>query len=498
MAVYLIGIDVGTQGTKGQLFDTNLNALATAFEGSKLIQPEPGTTWQEADDIYGSVLRVIRSLAEQSGCRGNDVAAIGIDSQMAGIMGIDKDGEASTYYDSWLDTRCREYVALVKERAEEPYIKLTGSPVSFTHGPKILWWKHEHPDAYAKTAAFVLPNAYVVGKICGIPGSQSYFDWTHLQYSGFADNRNKCWSGELIETFGMAKEKLARIVSPFEIVGRTTAEFANQTGLAAGIPVAAGAGDTAASVLGAGLFQDDGILDCAGTASVLCCAVDSYSPDIKHKTMIMMRSPEDGRYFPLTYINGGGLTVSWFRDNFTGKPPLPYKDLEAECASIAPGSEGITFIPHFAGRVFPSNPNLKGSFTGLDLKHGPAHLFRAIMEGISCEYAYYLSVLRDLYPKSNFNTMIAIGGGASSELFVRIKADVLGVRAIRTEVGDTALVGSAAIAGYGSGVLDDYRTAILKTIRNKPPVKCDPARHEKYKSVVEKYLRAIQTLSAIY
>jgi xylulokinase len=497
MATYIIGIDIGTQGTKGQLFDTDLNALATAFEDSRLIQPEPGTTWQEADDIYGSVIRVIKALAEQSGCKGTDVAAIGIDSQMAGIMGIDKDGEASTYYDSWLDTRCRDYVKLVKERAEERFIALTGSPVSFTHGPKMLWWKHEHPDAYRKTAAFVLPHAYVTGKICGIPGTKATFDWTHLQYSGFADNFNKTWSDELVETFGMAKEKLARIVSPFEIVGKTTAEFAALTGLAAGIPVAAGAGDTAASVLGAGLFEDDQILDCAGTASVLCCAVDSYSPDVKHKTMMMMRSPEDGRYFPLTYINGGGLTVRWFRDNFTGKPPRSYRDIETDCAALPPGSEGITFIPHFAVRVFPSNPNLKGSFTGLDLKHGPAHLFRSIMEGIASEYAYYLSVLKDLYPESSFKRMTAIGGGASSELFVQIKADVLGVEAIRTEVGDTALVGSAAIAGYGAGALDDYRAAIRKTIRNKPPVHSDPERHEQYKPVVQKYLAAIRALSAL-
>jgi xylulokinase len=120
------------------------------------------------------------------------------------------------------------------------------------------------------------------------------------------------------------------------------------------------------------------------------------------------------------------------------------------------------------------------------------------MEGISCEYAYYLSVLRDLYPKSNFTKMTAIGGGASSELFVQIKADMLGVEVIRTEVGDTALVGSAAIAGTGAGVLTDCRKAIQKTIRNKPPVTFDPERYEKYKAVAEKYLKAIEALSTLY
>jgi xylulokinase len=107
MAVYIVAVDIGTQGTKAVLFDPEMNALGSAFEASRLIQREAGTVWQEADDIYGSVIRVIRDLLEKQGVRGGEVAALGIDSQMAGIMGIDRKGEAATYYDSWLDTRCK-------------------------------------------------------------------------------------------------------------------------------------------------------------------------------------------------------------------------------------------------------------------------------------------------------------------------------------------------------------------------------------------------------
>jgi xylulokinase len=497
MAAYLIAVDIGTQGTKGQLFDTEMVPVRSAFEASKLIQPEPGAVWQEADEIYGSVARVIKELMESSGIKGHEVAAIGIDSQMAGIMGIDKDGEASTYYDSWLDTRCKKYVALMAERGEKRLIELTGSPVTYTHGPKILWWKYEESEAYKKTAKFVLPHAYVAGKICGLGAAESYFDWTHLQYSGFADNLNKTWSDELLSLFDVSKEKMARIVSPFEIVGKTTAEFAAQTGLVSGIPVAAGAGDTAASILGAGLFEQGEILDCAGTASVLCCVVDSFAPDIKNKTMTMMRSPEDGRWFPLAYINGGGLCIRWFRDSLSGNPPLSYGALEEEAAAIPAGSEGLVFVPHFAGRVLPANPDLKGSFTGLNMRHTRAHMFRSIMEGIAYEYAYYLSVLRDLYPKSNFTRLTAIGGGAKSEFFVSIKADVLGLNAVTSLVGDTALVGSAAIAGYGAGVLADYRKAILKTIQKQQPLRWNPQKNEQYKAMVKKYLTVINALGAI-
>jgi xylulokinase len=497
MAAYLVAVDIGTQGTKAALFNTDMTALGAAFEASRLIQPEAGTVWQEADDIYGSVIRVIKRLLEEQGLRGAEIAAIGIDSQMAGIMGIDKDGEAATYYDSWLDTRCKKYVTLMRDRAEKRIIELTGGPVTYTHGPKILWWKNEEPAEYNKTAKYVLPHAYVVGKLCGLSAEESYFDWTHLQYSGFADNLRKEWSDELLSAFDISREKMARIVSPFEVVGKINAAAAALTGLAPGIPVVAGAGDTAASIFGAGLFGQDEVLDCAGTASVFCCGVDSFSPDLSRKTMTMMRSPEDGRWFPLAYINGGGLCVRWFRDSFTGDPPLSYGELEEEAGKLPAGSEGLVFVPHFAGRVLPADPALTGSFTGLNFKHSRAHLFRAIMEGIAYEYAFYLSVLRDLYPKNNFRRMTAIGGGSKSDLFVSIKADVLGLSAVRSIVGDTALAGSAVIAACGAGILSDYRGAVRSTIREEAPIRYNPERHEQYRPMVQKYLKVIDALSGI-
>jgi xylulokinase len=497
MAEYIIAVDIGTQGTKAVLFDTEITALGAAFEASRLIQPEIGTIWQEAEDIYGSVIRVIKQLLEEQGIKGSEVAVIGIDSQMAGIMGIDRDGEAATCYDSWLDTRCKKYVTLMREHSERRIIELTGGPVTYTHGPKILWWKHEKPAEYKNTAKYVLPHAYVVGKLCGLSAEESYFDWTNLQYSGFADNLRKEWSEELLSAFDIPREKMARIVSPFEVAGKINAAAAGLTGLAAGIPIVAGSGDTAASIFGAGLFERDEVLDCAGTASVFCCGADSFSPDVHHKTMTMMRSPEDGRWFPLAYINGGGLCVRWFRDSFTGVPPFSYAELEEDAGKLPAGSEGLVFVPHFAGRVLPANPALKGSFTGLDFRHSRGHLFRAVMEGIAYEYAFYLSVLRDLYPQSTFSRMIATGGGSKSDLFVSIKADVLGLSTVRSIVGDTALVGSAVIAACGAGILTDYRAAVRKTIKEEAPLPYNQDRYEQYQPMIQKYLKTIDALSGI-
>ncbi len=495
---YLIGMDIGTQGTKSILFDLDMNIIAEAFESSNLISPKPGVVWQEADEIYMSCVRTIREIMQKSGVSPSSIAAIGVDGQMAGIMGVDKDGEASTYYDSWLDMRCGKYMDEMRGIAGRRAVEITGGPITYTHGPKILWWKNEHPEAYEKTCKFVLPHGYVVGRMTGLKGDEAYFDYSCIQYSGFGDNRKKEWSDELLDIFGISRDKMARIVSPFDVVGKTTGAFAGAAGLAEGIPVVAGAGDTAASVFGSGMFESGMILDCAGTASVFCCVVDSYKADAENQTMTMMRSPADGFFMPLSYINGGGLCIRWFRDSFTGSPAATYDDLEREASAIQAGSEGILFVPHFGGRVLPNNPYVKGSFVGLDWKHTRGHMYRSIMEGIAYEYSYYYEILKKLYPETRFREMFTIGGGAKSALFNSIKSDVLGLPVTTFEMGDTALVGSAVIAGFGAGVLDDYKKPINKVSKKGRTVLPNMENHANYKKFAEQYLKVIDSLEGIY
>lgn len=495
---YLIGVDIGTQGTKAALYDENMTLAGTAFQESNLIMSDTGGIWQEADEIYRSVILSIRQLVSESGVSGSCIEGIGIDSQMAGIMGIDSEGEATTYFDSWLDTRCGKYVDFMERTAGEKITHITGSPVSYAHGPKILWWKNEYPEIYKKICKFVLPHAYVSGKLAGIKGEDAYMDYTCIQYSGFGDNQAKSWSGELLDIFKVEKEKMPEIVSPFEIAGRLQREAAQLCGLQEGTPIVAGAGDTAASIFGAGLFQKGTILDCAGTASVLCSVVDEYKPDIKNRTMMMMRSPIDGLWYPLAYINGGGLCVRWLRNLFPG---ATYEELEREAKEIGAGSEGLIFVPHFEGRVLPNNPNVRGSFTGLNWRHQRGHMYRAVMEGIAYEYHYYQKVLRQLYPGNSFQRMWAIGGGARSELFLKIKADVMNAEISSFEMGDTALTGIAVIAGMGIGMIKDYEKIIEgnRQLRWKYAAGEEGTENlEKYGRLAERYLQVMECLGPVY
>lgn len=498
MSEYIISVDIGTQGTKAALFNTDINMLCTAFEPSRLISPRPGTVWQEADDLYLSCAHTINTLINKSGIDPKQIVAIGLDGQMAGIMGIDKNGEATTYYDSWLDTRSSSFVDVIKERAGKQIVSSSGGPVTCNHSSKILWWKSEYPEIYNRTAKFVLPHGYVAGKMTGKKAEEAVFDYTCLHFNSFSDNKNKCWSKEILQTFGIDYDKMPIIASPLDVVGYTTKDFAEMSGLVPGIPIVAGLGDSAASTFGSGMFDQDMLQDCAGTASIMCCVVDSYNPDIENETLTMMRSPIDGLWLPLAYINGGGMCIRWFRDNLMSNYPCTHNELDAEAKDIPAGSEGLLFCPHFSGRVLPSDPTLKGGYLGMDFKHTRGHLYRAIMEGIAYEYKYYLSIIRKNYPDSHFDDMITVGGGSNSALFNQIKADILGVNVHTFEIGETALIGSAVIAATGVGIISDYKKPIKRVMKEKNTYTTNAANHSIYEKCAASYIEMLNAVSSFF
>jgi xylulokinase len=182
----------------------------------------------------------------------------------------------------------------------------------------------------------------------------------------------------------------------------------------------------------------------------------------------------------------------------TGTPPASYDQLQREAEAVACGSEGVLFVPHFSGRVLPSNPNLKGSFVGLDFRHTRAHLYRSVLESVAYEYQYYLAILKSLHPEDPFDNMLTVGGGAKSSLFNQIKADVLGVEVKTYEMGETALIGSAVIAGVGVGLLKDYKAPILRAIRPGETYLPDERRHRAYEPYASAYLETIDRLTGLY
>ena len=440
----LLGIDIGTTGTKAALFNREGKLLSQGFEPSRLIQVRPGVVEQDLQEIYAETAVAVRKCLSAAAENPQKVAAISIDGQMAGICGIDEGWNPATPYDSWLDTRCEPFVKEMMELAGDRIIRLSGGPASFNHGPKILWWKHERPQTYQRICKFLMPSVYVAGKMAGLKPEDSWVDYTYLHFSCLSDLLGFRWSGELCDLFDVDLGKLPKILNPWERIGDLSEKESRTFGLVPGIPIAAGCGDTAATVLGGGIVRPGMAFDVAGTASCLITCTDQFTPDVQHRTVMWPRGVIPGLFTPIAYINGGGLDLEWFRDQFG---QISFEELDRLAEELEPGSDHLLFIPHLAGRVCPNDPHLRGLWMGFSWNHRREHFYRSILEAIAYEYALYLKIQRDLQPEQQFDEVRGIGGGARSKVWNQIKADVLQIPYVRLDQEEFATLGGAIIAG---------------------------------------------------
>ena len=461
---YLFGVDLGTSGTKAALFDVDGALIAEASQEVPVYYPRPGVVEQENNDFYHTAAFTVHRCIQSSGVDPRDIAAIAFDSQMAGVGSVDENYRPATRFDSWLDMRCQPYIEWMEKRAGQRVAELTGCPPTCDHGPKMLWWKNERPQEYARVSKFLMPAAFVAGTMAGLKGEQAFIDYTFIHFSGFSDARRTAWSEELCDTFQLDMTKLPRIVAPWDVIGEVTEAAAADFGLAPGTIIAAGAGDTAANALGAGIVHPGMLFDVAGTAAVLAGCTDTFVTDVSHRALLTMRSVIPGLWSPLAYIAGGGLALRWFRDQFYNTshgaalpPDGDFYDEMTEWALKAPaGADGLFFSPHLGGRICPSSPAMRGAWIGFSWGHTQAHFFRAILESVAYEYAYYLGILNDLLPgRPAFTQARVIGGGARSQVWNQIKADVLGVPYQRLTGSEFGAWGSALIAGKAAGLFND-------------------------------------------
>jgi xylulokinase len=487
----LLGIDIGTQGVKVALYSAEGECLAESFEAARPSHPAPGAVEEDPEFQLASICRLIRLCIEKSGQ--NEIDAIGIAGQMAGVIGIDADGLATTPYDSWLDTRCSEQISRMQSKAGDAVLRLTGNPPSFNHGPKILWWQQQRPDVFKRIAKFVQPGGYAVLRLCGLGADDAFIDTSYLHFSGFANNQTKSWDPGLCAQFDVPIEKLPRIVEPWEQVGILSATSAQQCGLSQGIPVIAGCGDTAASFLSCGATLPGICVDVAGTASAFAATTDRFSPDIISGTLGFGRSVTPELWHPCAYINGGGMNLEWFRRELTGN--ITFDELNELAEKVAHDESLPYFVPHLGGRVSPPCPALRGAWAGLTWDHTRAEIFRAMLESVALEYALYKQALQRLLPATPFNELRITGGGEKSALWNQIKANVLQMPIIQIEHGGGAAAGVAMVAGVGAGIFADPHVAAIRWVRLGKRFEPQTAKAEYFSNRVERYAELMRCLN---
>jgi xylulokinase len=501
---YFIGVDIGTQGTKAAIYDADGFCISSRFVRSKLYCPKPGVVEEDPEFQITSVCRGIRQVVRESGIKPSYVTAIGIDGQMAGIIGIGKNGLHITPYDSWLDTRCATYITIMQKMAGDEILGKTGCSPSINHGPKILWWMHERKSVFKRIASFVQPGGYAAMRLCGLKANQAFIDTTYLHFSGFADNKKSRWNANLCDKFKLDIGKLPAIIPPESIVGELSSIMARKCGLPAGIPLVAGCGDTAASFLACGATKAGICVDVAGTASVFAATATSFRPDKKYRTLACGQAVAKGLWHPYAYINGGGMNLEWFRKNVCSlgcehkDSEISFDQLNKLAAAINESEQGPLCVPHLGGRVCPSRVNMLGAWVGLNWNHRAEHLYKAILEGVALEYGIYVEILRELYPELSMSEMRVTGGGEKSDLWNQLKSAVTDVPVVQIRNGGGAPMGAAMVAAVGAGGFKSFPEVATQWIKTGQKICAAKSMCGKYKHLLKQYKRLLTVLGDFF
>lgn len=484
MAKLLLGIDIGTSACKVAVFEKSGKVIAQTNKPYKLYYPNPGWVEQDPDEWWNAIVDGIKEILKTVSA--DDIAGIGIDGQSWSAIPVDKDGNCLHNTPIWMDTRARDICErVVSEVGFDEIFEVAGNgfePAYTT--PKMLWFKENKPEIYNNTYKFLQSNSYIGMKLTGNMTqdlSQGYgihfFDMKKCQYDE-----------KLAEKLGLSVDKVPELVECHSVIGEVTEEAAKITGLAVGTKVVAGGLDAACGTLGAGVYKKGQTQEQGGQAGGMSICLDEA---VAHPKLILSPHVVPGHWLLQGGTVGGGGVLRWFKSEL-GKNES-FDELTALAENIAPGSDGVTFLPYMAGERSPIwNADAKGVFYGLGFDKTKGHMVRAALEGVAYSLEHNLRTAAQTGVE--VGELLAMGGSANSILWTQIKADVTG-KVIKVPASDTATtLGAAILAGVGIGMYESFESAVKETIVVTREQKPNMENHEKYKKSMELYLELYEDL----
>lgn len=491
----LLGVDIGTSSTRAVEIDEQGMMRGAARTNSVPLECRGGEGSRDPESFLASAISAIRQVLAEAKTRPEQVAGIAICGQMAGLCFVDAEGRSLDRCDSWLDLGCASTLELLRPFKQE-IIRKSGSQLIASHAAKWLQLSLEDPERYSQLCKLTVPSAYVAARLAALSGEEAFIDSTHLGFNNFADVQSGTWNSALVQSLGLDGAQLPRIVEPWERVGGLAAEFANLTGLFEGTPVYAGCGDVAATLLGSAIFDEGQLVDIAGTGSVLCALRSDFGVDVAGDTLLTLRHCVPGLYYSAGYVGGAGLNFDWLESLRTAAwPPHSVSAAMRNRVDSAP----LFFVPHMRGRHMPVMPDMRGAFVGLTWQHTLTDMQCAMIEATAYEYAGFVERMLASGFSGASNGVVVVGGGASSEIFNQIKADVLGMPYLRHGAFEAAAVGAALVAGHGSGVFSDLRGAATRPPGAAPTVTApDMQRHDLHRSRRAVYEKLLESLGPVF
>ena len=456
---------MGTGGTRALVIDKYGHVLASGTEEhAHFASPQPGWAEQDPRDWWRAAGLAVRKALQSGSVSADSISCVGFSGQMHGAVLLDPSDEVIRPSLIWCDQRTEKQTReLTQNLGRDRLIALTSNPAmtNFTL-TKFLWVREQEPQNWQRVRKVMLPKDYVRFRLTG----ESAIDVADASGTLLLDVAKREWSSEILAATHIDRQLLPALFESQQVCGKISAEGARATGLAAGTPVVAGAGDQAAGAVGIGITQPGTVSATIGTSGVVFAATDRPALDPRGRLHTFCHAiPE--RWHVMGVTQAAGLSLRWFRDQFGAAQSDggdPYDRLSEEAARVPAGCDGLFWAPYLMGERTPHlDPNARAAFIGLTASHTRAHLVRAILEGVAYSLKDTFEILEEIRVPTQ--RVRLGGGGARSPLWRQIQADVYGhdVEILAAEEG--AAYGAAILAGVGAGTwasVDQASEAIVR------------------------------------
>ena len=489
---YLLAIDVGTTSLKTTLFDRQGQTIASCVREYAVSTPHadwvevyPETYWTSARDA-------IRELLRDSAVQASAIVGVGVTSQGESLIVLDAAGQPMRPAIVWLDNRSQaEADELGKAFDAEEVYRRTGQPemVPAWTATRIMWLKHHEPQIYRGAARYLLVADYLLYRLTGRFVTDRGLNPSTVYYDLTTDD----WWEAMLDALGISRSQLPELVSSGERAGTVRQEASDETGLQAGTPVTTAPIDQIAAAVGAGNMTPGVVTECTGAAMALCATVDRPVYDPMQRVGLYVHAVA-GKYVLLPWVPTAGMALRWLRDTCGGG--CSYASLADEARDVSAGAGGLFMLPHLAGSGTPApNAHARGVFWGLTLAHRRGHLARAVMESVAFMLRGNLQLLQDI--GAPVQAVRCLGGGARSDLWLQIKADVCRRDLMVMDAEEATGLGTAMIAAVGAGLYADLAEASGRMVRMRKHIPFNVDRADAYEPVYRRYVeldRQAQTM----
>lgn len=489
----LLSIDAGTTSVKVALFDVEGQMVASSGQEYDLLTPAEDWVELPAEVYWQSAIAGIGEVLARSGTAPGDILAAGVTSQGETIIPIGRNGQPLHNAIIWLDNRARAEAQQMAESFDlDRFYEITGQPEIIPTWPacRVLWWRKQRPDVFAQARKYLLVEDYLLYRLSG----HFVTEGSVCTSTGYLNIRTGTWWEEMLDFVGLKPDQLPALLRPGEIAGSLTKEASRETGLPTGTAVVTGGMDQMAGAIGAGNIAPGIVTETTGTALVLAATIGrpTYDPQ---KRLPCYSHALPGKYLLLPYCQTAGMAFRWFRDQLG--QGQSYDQLTAMAAEVPPGSDGLVALPHLTGSTSPKfNPKAKGVFYGITLQHTVAHFVRALLESVAFMLRENVELLRELGADSE--ELVSLGGGARSNLWLQIKADVTGLPLRTLECEESTSLGVAVLAAVAVGLYPDVKTACQRMVRTGSRVEPDPTHHDVYDAAYDTYLQLYESLHGLF